>query len=412
MSDAAVCAGAGKLRALRRHGICRGVCHGEKQREDAEDIAQEVFISYVKAKPAFESAEHEKAWLLRVTINRCKSFFRSAWQRKTTGLEDDFPDTPLHPRRDRRSGGGEPPAEKYRQVIYLYYIEVMPPVRSRPFDAAEHSALRAGAQNGRKTALEGSLTMYKDDYISAFGKLAPARMDDRHAGQNAPPRRAGSAGRGRAAGTARFRAKNIRACAARRCPRGGGGAAGGAGGLVLGRGDAPGGQRRPRAVQFAERRGRDGRGRRRNRRPASPQRRTQPGHGKLCGGSAGDNGGRAGRRAGEGGRAAVRREGSGMGMGMLPSDGCGPWRAQAHLTCLPGTATELPVYAVPAEKQRCARRWEDTAAKLGGTLEAFFILIPPARRTRRIAALCQRQGGRRKLFPKRAGVHFYRYEQG
>ena len=62
---------------------------------DAEDIAQEVFISYVKARPGFESAEHEKAWLLRVTINRCKSFFRSAWQRKTTGLEADFPDTPF-----------------------------------------------------------------------------------------------------------------------------------------------------------------------------------------------------------------------------------------------------------------------------------------------------------------------------
>ena len=56
-----------------------------------------------------------------MTIN-CKSFFavRAA---QTTGLEDDFPDTPFNPRRDRRSGGGNRLPKKYRQVIYLYYIE-------------------------------------------------------------------------------------------------------------------------------------------------------------------------------------------------------------------------------------------------------------------------------------------------
>ena len=94
-----------------------------KNKEDAEDIAQEVFISYVKAKPAFESAEHEKAWLLRVTINRCKSFFRSAWQRKTTGLEDDFPDTPFTPDETAVVEAVNRLPKKYRQVIYLYYIE-------------------------------------------------------------------------------------------------------------------------------------------------------------------------------------------------------------------------------------------------------------------------------------------------
>lgn len=122
----------GSFGALRRHGICRGVCHGENK-EDAEDIAQEVFISYVKAKPAFESAEHEKAWLLRVTINRCKSFFRSAWQRKTTGLEDDFPDTPFTP--DETAvveAVNRLPKNTGRSSTYII-LRVMPPVRSRPF---------------------------------------------------------------------------------------------------------------------------------------------------------------------------------------------------------------------------------------------------------------------------------------
>ena len=97
MSDAAVCAGAEEVLERYAATVFAAAYAMVKNKEDAEDIAQEVFISYVKAKPAFESAEHEKAWLLRVTINRCKSFFRSAWQRKTTGLEDDFPDTPFTP---------------------------------------------------------------------------------------------------------------------------------------------------------------------------------------------------------------------------------------------------------------------------------------------------------------------------
>mgnify|MGYP000740767730 CR=1 FL=1 len=68
-----------------------------RNRSDAEDVVQDTLVHLLVADPGFESPAHEKAWLLRVTINRCKSFFRSAWQRKTTGLEDDFPDTPFTP---------------------------------------------------------------------------------------------------------------------------------------------------------------------------------------------------------------------------------------------------------------------------------------------------------------------------
>ena len=123
MSDAAVCAGAEEVLERYAATVFAAAYAMVKNKEDAEDIAQEVFISYVKAKPAFESAEHEKAWLLRVTINRCKSFFRSAWQRKTTGPEDDFPDTPFTPDETAVVEAVNRLPKKYRPVIYLYYIE-------------------------------------------------------------------------------------------------------------------------------------------------------------------------------------------------------------------------------------------------------------------------------------------------
>lgn len=45
-----------------------------KVKEDAEDIVQEVFIKYIeyiKSNKDFEDEEHEKCWLIRVTINLC-----------------------------------------------------------------------------------------------------------------------------------------------------------------------------------------------------------------------------------------------------------------------------------------------------------------------------------------------------
>jgi RNA polymerase sigma-70 factor (ECF subfamily) len=34
---------------------------------DAEDAVQDVLLKYLRAAPAFRGAEHEKAWLIRVT---------------------------------------------------------------------------------------------------------------------------------------------------------------------------------------------------------------------------------------------------------------------------------------------------------------------------------------------------------
>ena len=48
----------------------------------AEDIVQEVFLRYLKKEPRFENHEHEKAWFVRVTVNRCKNHWKSPWVRR------------------------------------------------------------------------------------------------------------------------------------------------------------------------------------------------------------------------------------------------------------------------------------------------------------------------------------------
>ena len=47
-----------------------------KNRCNAVDILQDVFLRYIRENRAFESEEHRKAWLIRVTVNRCKDLLR------------------------------------------------------------------------------------------------------------------------------------------------------------------------------------------------------------------------------------------------------------------------------------------------------------------------------------------------
>ncbi|HJA25529.1 MAG TPA: sigma-70 family RNA polymerase sigma factor [Candidatus Fournierella merdigallinarum] len=93
-----------------------------KNMQDAEDISQEVFLTLLKKDPAFESPAHQQAWLLRCAINRCKSHFRSAWQRRTDALDEGLsvPFTPAES--EVMKAVGDLPM-KYRQVIYLHYIQ-------------------------------------------------------------------------------------------------------------------------------------------------------------------------------------------------------------------------------------------------------------------------------------------------
>lgn len=43
-----------------------------KNAQDAEDIVQDTFFQYYTTKKEFDSEQHIRAWLIRVTINKAK----------------------------------------------------------------------------------------------------------------------------------------------------------------------------------------------------------------------------------------------------------------------------------------------------------------------------------------------------
>lgn len=88
---------------------------------DAEDVVQEAFLRAYEKAPEFESEEHEKAWLIRVTVNLCNSCLRSPWRKRTEPLLDSYPAMDLKQHELLERILALPP--KYRTVIHLFYYE-------------------------------------------------------------------------------------------------------------------------------------------------------------------------------------------------------------------------------------------------------------------------------------------------
>lgn len=95
-----------------------------KNDSDTEDIFQTVFMKYILYSGSFESEEHEKAWLIRVTINACKDYLKSFFRSRTVSF-DEIGEI-----------AGEMPEDysevleavlslpkKYKDVVYLHFYE-------------------------------------------------------------------------------------------------------------------------------------------------------------------------------------------------------------------------------------------------------------------------------------------------
>lgn len=94
-----------------------------KNKTDADDIYQEVFYRYIRKKPCFDSAEHEKAWFIRVTFNCCKTSLKSFWKTKVCELDETFEDIKVE--KEDLSFALKKLPKKYSAILYLYYYEDM-----------------------------------------------------------------------------------------------------------------------------------------------------------------------------------------------------------------------------------------------------------------------------------------------
>ena len=113
--------------AVRRYAdmVYRLACLNTKSTQDAEDTFQDVFLKLLRYQKTIQSEEHLKAWLIRVTLNQCKSKAMAAWNRKTVSLESVVQAEVFEKKDDFSEvyDAVRSLPHKYRQVIYLYYYE-------------------------------------------------------------------------------------------------------------------------------------------------------------------------------------------------------------------------------------------------------------------------------------------------
>lgn len=131
--------------------------------EDAEDVVQEVLYQYWKRTEEFQDKEHEKAWLIKVTLNACRKLWRSSWNRLRSTQED----TNIYCERDIGMEGLEEkilsveknsilltavkalPA-KYREVIHLFYYEELSVKEIGQITGRKESTITSQLTRGRE----------------------------------------------------------------------------------------------------------------------------------------------------------------------------------------------------------------------------------------------------------------------
>lgn len=113
---------AGRLMESYGNSILRLAYSYLHNMNDAEDVLQDTLIQFLKTQPQFETAEHEKAWFLRVAINISKNKITYNKIRKTDELSETLAVAETEDLAFVWDAVKQLPA-KYSEVVHLYYHE-------------------------------------------------------------------------------------------------------------------------------------------------------------------------------------------------------------------------------------------------------------------------------------------------
>jgi RNA polymerase sigma-70 factor (ECF subfamily) len=153
----------------RHYDMLYRVCFSYlKNREDTKDAVSEIFLKLIQTKQTkkmnFQNAEHEKAWLLRVSINLCKNLLKHK-SRKNENI-DDYADleseNPFKEQEDETLKIIMEMPERYKYVIHLYYYEGYASKEIAKILKKPHSTIRCHLQEARKY-LKGVLENEEND---------------------------------------------------------------------------------------------------------------------------------------------------------------------------------------------------------------------------------------------------------
>lgn len=113
--------------------------------QETEDVCQTVFLKLMESKV---TPGKERAWLMQVTVNQCRSLLRSSWWRRTGPLEECAQTWEPQENGVLQALMALPP--KYRVVLYLHYYECLSSAEIGKLLRISQSAVTTRLSRGRQ----------------------------------------------------------------------------------------------------------------------------------------------------------------------------------------------------------------------------------------------------------------------
>lgn len=155
--------------AVRRYAdmVYRLAVVNTRDKYEADDIFQEVFLKLFHHKDSIISEEHLKAWLIRVTLNQCRSMAVNSWNKRRISLDAvmemvDESDTEDYT--EVYEAVRELP-EKYREIIHLFYYEELQINEIAQILNRNKATVKTQLARGRKLLKEKLKGSFKDGWI-------------------------------------------------------------------------------------------------------------------------------------------------------------------------------------------------------------------------------------------------------
>jgi len=139
-----------------------------KTQENADDVFQEVFLRYIAKPRRFESEEHRRAWLIRVTLNCCKNLWRTARAPSPAEVPQGIA-FECEAQMDLYAALYKLP-QKYRSVIHLFYYE--------DFSVKQIARLLQARESTVRTRLTRARALLRAELKGAYFDEAIQRTDE------------------------------------------------------------------------------------------------------------------------------------------------------------------------------------------------------------------------------------------
>jgi RNA polymerase sigma-70 factor (ECF subfamily) len=129
-------------------------------RADADDVYQNVFLTYHRKRPALNDEEHLKAWLINTAVNCAKQVASSTWRARVVPLSAEAAEELPAPFKFRTElqqvvyQAMNRLPEGCKTVLYLFYFQDLPISRIAQILGLEAGAVKMRLSRGRRMMRE------------------------------------------------------------------------------------------------------------------------------------------------------------------------------------------------------------------------------------------------------------------